>query len=91
MHDARGETTTHEYAALLVASGYDWSPRLPDISGEFSGDLLYSQTHQDPGSPVDVMGKSVTVVGIGNTGCEVACKIAAAGADKVFISARGGT
>src|SRR5262249_20119434 len=31
------------------------------------------------------------VVGIGNTGCELACEIAEAGAEAVFLSARSGT
>ncbi|MBL8555328.1 MAG: hypothetical protein JNL41_13710, partial [Phenylobacterium sp.] len=35
--------------------------------------------------------KHVVVVGIGNTGCELACEIAAAGAASVHISARSGT
>jgi cation diffusion facilitator CzcD-associated flavoprotein CzcO len=35
-------------------------------------------------------GKRVAVVGIGNTGCELACEIGAAGAEAVFLCARSG-
>ena len=47
--------------------------------------------YRDPESPEPVAGKRVVVVGIGNTGCEIACEIAKAGAEAVFLSARSGT
>lgn len=89
----RADATTSEerYDALLACTGNYWCPRLPRIPGAFGGDLFHAQSYRDPETPVPVNGQRVVVVGLGNTGCEIACEIAKAGAAAVFLSARSGT
>ena len=86
-----GSTEAREYDALMAASGYIWSPKLPAVPGEFAGEIIHAQAYRDPKTPIDLTGKSIVVVGIGNTGCEIVCEIAEAGAGSVYLSARGGT
>ncbi|MBL8555374.1 MAG: FAD-dependent oxidoreductase, partial [Phenylobacterium sp.] len=88
---ADGETRTETFDALVAASGSYWDARLPQWEGAFDGRVLHAQHYRDPTTPFDTRGKHVVVVGIGNTGCELACEIAAAGAASVHISARSGT
>ena len=79
------------YRALIAATGSYWSPRMPGIdASSFSGTLLHASRYRSPERPVSVAGRRVLVVGIGNTGCELACEMAAAGASRVFLSARSG-
>ncbi len=85
-----GQTSTERYDALLATSGSYWHPRLPEIPGELGGKLMHARQYRDPKRPFDVRGKRVVVVGIGNTGCEVACEIAQSGARAVRLSARSG-
>ncbi|MCW5758697.1 MAG: FAD-dependent oxidoreductase, partial [Phenylobacterium sp.] len=89
--DAEGRTRTERFDALVAASGNYWDARLPTWDGAFDGRILHAQAYRDPETPFDTRGKRVIVVGIGNTGCELACEIAAAGAASVHISARSGT
>lgn len=89
--DARGAARTERYDALVAATGSYWDKRTPVWPGAFSGAILHAQDYRDPTTPFDTRGKHVVVVGIGNTGCELACEIAAAGAGGVYLSARTGT
>ena len=86
----QGRERTEHYDALLACSGAYWDPRIPDIPGNFEGQTLHAQRYRDPQHPIQLAGKRVVVVGIGNTGCEIACEIAKSGADAVFLSARSG-
>lgn len=79
------------YDALVAASGYLWQPRLPEGTDRFAGTVLHAQDYIDPAGPVDLGGKSVVVVGLGNTGCELSCEIARSDAAAVHLSARSGT
>jgi len=89
LRDANGERV-EAFDALVAASGSYWDKRLPAFEGEFNGALFHAQDYRDPTTPFDTRGKHVVVVGIGNTGCELACEIAQAGAATVTISARSG-
>ncbi|MEM7412092.1 MAG: FAD-dependent oxidoreductase [Myxococcota bacterium] len=86
-----GVTEQTDYDALLACSGNTGHPRLPRIPGRFAGALFHAQEYRDPERPVSLSGKRVVVVGIGNTGCEIACEIQKAGAASVSLSARNGT
>lgn len=90
VRDAEGRTTERRYDALLACSGNYWYPNLPDVPGEFEGELIHARLYRDPKTPLAVAGRRVVVVGIGNTGCELACEIAEAGAASVQLSARSG-
>jgi dimethylaniline monooxygenase (N-oxide forming) len=88
---ANGNVAQSGYDALVACSGNYWAPRVPVIPGEFAGVQLHAQRYRDPDRPVAMRGRRVAVVGIGNTGCELACEIGAAGAEAVFLCARSGT
>ncbi len=79
------------FDGIVVASGTYWQPRCPDWARAFTGDLLHAQSYRSPREPIDLSGKNVVVVGIGNTACEVAVEIARGGAGSVTLSARSGT
>ncbi|WP_312163771.1 FAD-dependent oxidoreductase [Phenylobacterium sp.] len=86
-----GATRVEAFDALVAASGSYWDARVPNWPGAFDGAVLHAQDYRDPITPFDARGKHVVVVGIGNTGCELACELAAGGAASVHIAARGGT
>src|SRR4030095_16588975 len=86
-----GQTSESRYDAVVACSGNYWWPRMPEIPGQFEGEQIHAQQYRDPDTPVAMRGKRVVVIGIGNTGCELACEIAQAGAEAVFLSARSGT
>src|SRR5579884_4167891 len=64
-----GETRCFD--ALVVASGHHWDPRLPGFPGQFDGDALHSHHYIDPTDPLDLHGKRVLVVGIGNSAVDI--------------------
>ncbi|HVR84918.1 MAG TPA: NAD(P)-binding domain-containing protein [Planctomycetota bacterium] len=78
--------TELRYDAVLVASGHHWKPRRPAFPGRFSGKVLHAHEYRTSGG---FEGKRVLVVGIGNSGVDIACdlsKVAAA----TFLSTRRG-
>ncbi|WP_227983872.1 flavin-containing monooxygenase [Nocardia spumae] len=84
-----GETET--YDALIVCNGHHWNPRFPDYPGEFDGVLMHSHAYNDPFDPVDMRGKRVVVVGMGNSGLDIASELSQRFlAEKLFVSARRG-
>ena len=91
VRSADGSVSERDYDALVACSGCYWSPRMPSVPGDFEGELLHARHYRSPDEPVAMRGKRVVVVGIGNTGCELACEIAQGGAEAVFLSARSGT
>jgi cation diffusion facilitator CzcD-associated flavoprotein CzcO len=79
------------YDALVVAVGNLWSPHWPDLPGELDGPVLHARDYMDPRDPVDCTGRSVLVIGLGNTACELAVELSAPGvARSVFLSCRSG-
>ncbi len=91
LRDANGETTTREFDALVACSGSYWSPKIPELVGDVEGEAFHAQQYRGPEEPVSTRDRRVVVVGNGNTGCEIACEMAAAGAQSVELSARSGT
>jgi cation diffusion facilitator CzcD-associated flavoprotein CzcO len=90
LRGADGTTREERYDALLACTGSYWDPRMPDLPGIFEGEVLHTLHYRDPERPIAMQGRRVLVVGIGNTGCEIACEIAKAGAESVHLSARSG-
>ncbi len=88
---ASGDTREETYDALLACTGSYWAAKRPEVPGTFAGEAFHAQRYRDPQTPVALAGRRVVVVGTGNTGCEIACELAEAGAKSVSLSARSGT
>ena len=73
-------------SALVCCTGVTWDPRTPDVSGHFAGEIIHSVQYRDPSL---FAGKRVLIVGLGNSGADIACDAAPA-ADAAFISTRRG-
>ncbi|MEV7714063.1 NAD(P)/FAD-dependent oxidoreductase [Streptomyces sp. NPDC088270] len=73
--------------AVVVATGFNHTPRVPDWSGldTFTGDLVHASEYRNP---APYAGKDVLVVGIGNTGAEIAVDLVEGGASRVRIAVR---
>jgi cation diffusion facilitator CzcD-associated flavoprotein CzcO len=79
------------FDALVVCNGHHWDPSYPDFPGHFDGQTLHSHHYIDPTDPLDLVGKRVLVVGIGNSAVDITSELARKGvADRVFISTRSG-
>ncbi|MGK3940762.1 NAD(P)/FAD-dependent oxidoreductase [Streptomyces caeruleatus] len=74
-------------AAVVVATGYNHTPLLPDWPGreEYKGELLHAGEYRNP---APWAGRDVLVVGVGNTGAEIAVDLAEGGASRVRLSVR---
>jgi hypothetical protein len=84
---------TRSYTDLVVANGHHWSPRFPDWADHdaFAGDLLHSHAYVNPFEPVEIRGKTVIVVGMGNSGMDLASELSSPWmAKKLYVSARRG-
>jgi hypothetical protein len=57
------------FDGVLVANGHLWSPKVPNVPGEFAGTALHSSEFANVG---DLQGSRVLVVGAGNSGCDLA-------------------
>ncbi|WP_078857323.1 NAD(P)/FAD-dependent oxidoreductase [Streptomyces sp. NBRC 109706] len=74
-------------SAVVVATGFNHTPRLPDWPGAdgFDGELLHARSYREP-SPY--AGRDVLVVGVGNTGAEIAAELSGSGTGRVWLSVR---
>ncbi|WP_435283305.1 flavin-containing monooxygenase [Streptomyces koelreuteriae] len=74
-------------SAVVIATGYNHTPRLPDWPGResFTGEFLHAGEYRD-GTPY--AGRDVLVVGIGNTGAEIAVDLVESGASRVRLAVR---
>ncbi len=72
---------------VVVATGHNHTPYIPSWTGRntFTGDLLHASAYRnaDP-----YKGKDVLVVGVGNTGAEIAVDLAEGGAGRVRLAVR---
>ncbi|MFG3528926.1 flavin-containing monooxygenase [Streptomyces sp. NPDC047917] len=73
--------------AVVVATGFNHTPRVPDWPGldTFTGDLVHACDYRNP---APYAGRDVLVVGIGNTGAELAVDLVEGGASRVRIAVR---
>lgn len=81
-----GERRTETYGAVLVANGHHWCPHRPEFPGRFDGEEIHSHDYE---SPEMLQDRRVLVVGVGNSGVDIACE-AARFAEKTFLSTRRG-
>ncbi|MEU7334994.1 NAD(P)/FAD-dependent oxidoreductase [Streptomyces sp. NPDC007074] len=74
-------------SAVVVATGTNHTPRLPDWPGRdaYSGELLHAGAYREP---APYAGRDVLVVGIGNTGAEIAVDLVEGGAGRVRLAVR---
>jgi cation diffusion facilitator CzcD-associated flavoprotein CzcO len=82
--------STERYGAVMVANGHHWDPRWPEPAfpgaDKFEGEQLHAHEYREP----DVLvGKRVLVLGIGNSGVDIAVESSRI-ADKTFVSTRRG-
>ncbi|HZA57970.1 MAG TPA: NAD(P)-binding domain-containing protein [Solirubrobacterales bacterium] len=83
--------SNEEFDLLIVGNGHHWDPRYPDFPGSFHGETLHSHHYIDPTDPMDLRGKRVLVVGIGNSAVDIVSELSRKGvAEKVFLSTRSG-
>ncbi|MEV0317070.1 flavin-containing monooxygenase [Streptomyces sp. NPDC050658] len=74
-------------SAVVVATGYNHTPRTPDWPGRdtYTGEFLHASAYRAPGP---YAGKDVLVVGVGNTGAEIAVDLVEGGAARVRLAVR---
>jgi cation diffusion facilitator CzcD-associated flavoprotein CzcO len=84
-----GEVKRHD--TVVVANGHHWSPNWPDFPGTFDGVQIHSHQYRTPFEPVDMVGKRIVVVGLGNSAVDIASELAQRPiAQKLFVAARRG-
>ncbi|MGW1225396.1 flavin-containing monooxygenase [Streptomyces sp. NPDC002530] len=73
--------------AVVVATGFNHTPRIPDWPGRsgFTGELVHASAYRNP---APYAGKDVLVVGVGNTGAEIAVDLVEGGAGRVRLAVR---
>jgi dimethylaniline monooxygenase (N-oxide forming) len=81
---ANGEVVTCR--AVLVANGHHSHPRVPALPGAFDGTVFHSSAYRNPTVFAD---RDVLVVGVGNSGMDIACD-AAKLARRVLLATRHG-
>lgn len=82
---------TRAYDVLIVANGHHWDQRVPTYPGSFDGPHFHSHQYRDPFDPVDMRGKNVVVVGMGNSAMDIASELSQRPICKnLFVSARRG-
>ncbi|MFI8168012.1 flavin-containing monooxygenase [Streptomyces sp. NPDC085931] len=74
-------------AAVVVATGFNHTPRVPDWPGRaaYPGEFLHASRYRN-GEPY--AGRDVLVVGVGNTGAEIAVDLVESGAARVRLAVR---
>ncbi len=81
-----GSERTSSFRAVVVANGHHWSANTPDTDPAFNGDVLHAQQYR---TPEPFIGRDVVVVGVGNTGVDIASELTWH-ASSVTLSARSG-
>ena len=73
--------------AVVVATGHNHTPHMPSWPGldSYTGELLHASEYRNAGP---YAGKDVLVVGVGNTGAEIAVDLAEGGAARVRLAIR---
>ncbi|MBV2357742.1 NAD(P)/FAD-dependent oxidoreductase [Streptomyces sp. J2-1] len=85
LHASGGRELTG--SAVVVATGFNHTPRVPDWPGreEFPGEFLHASAYR---GPAPYAGRDVLVVGVGNTGAEIAVDLVEGGAARVRLAVR---
>ena len=83
-----GADETRRYRAVVVAAGHHWDARIPELRGEFGGQVIHSREYRTPSDPIELAGRRVLVVGIGNSACDITCEVARVAAQTVLSTRR---
>ncbi|MFF9046957.1 flavin-containing monooxygenase [Streptomyces parvulus] len=85
LHASGGRELTG--SAVVVATGYNHTPRVPDWPGRaaYTGEFRHAAEYRDA---APYAGRDVLVVGVGNTGAEIAVDLVEGGASRVRLSVR---
>lgn len=85
LHASGGRELTG--AAVVVATGYNHTPYVPDWPGRdtYTGELRHAAEYRNAAPHA---GRDVLVVGVGNTGAEIAVDLVEGGAARVRLSVR---
>jgi putative flavoprotein involved in K+ transport len=85
LHASGGRQLTG--SAVVVATGFNHTPRVPDWPGlsEYDGEFLHAGAYRNA---EPYTGRDVLVVGIGNTGAEIAVDLVEGGAARVRLAVR---
>ncbi len=79
------------FDALLVCNGHHWDPRWPSFPGTFDGPQIHSHDYVDPSDPLDMKGRRVLVVGIGNSAVDIVSELGRKTmCEVVYLSTRSG-
>ena len=71
--DQRGQT--RQFDLLVIGNGHHWDARYPDFPGEFTGETIHSHHYIDPQTPLNLTGKRILVVGIGNSAADITVEL----------------
>lgn len=77
---------SRSYRGVICCSGMNWNPIEPKLPGQFDGEVRHSVSYR---SAKEFEGKRVLIVGLGNTGADIACD-AARTAAATYVSIRRG-
>lgn len=81
-----GTKETNTYTTVLVCNGHHWKPKTPDFTGDFDGEIMHSRDYRHPHRYKD---KNVLILGVGNSGVDIACDVAPVAARTCLASRRG--
>lgn len=87
-HVTAGGRAPERFDAVVAATGNLWDPVWPTLPGRFDGPTLHAKDYRDATRPLDLRGRRVLVVGLGNSGCEIAAELARDA--EVLLAARSG-
>ncbi len=81
-----GTKETKNYTAVLVCNGHHWHPKMPLFGGDFNGETMHSRDYRHPNN---FKNKNVLILGVGNSGVDIACDVAPV-ATRTFLASRRG-
>jgi hypothetical protein len=81
--------SVREFDLLVVGNGHHWDARMPDFPGTFTGQVIHSHHYIDPHTPLELTGKRILVVGIGNSAADITVELSSKSLDnEVTLSTR---
>ncbi|MCF8610242.1 NAD(P)-binding domain-containing protein [Gordonia sp. HY285] len=85
----KGET--RRFDLLVVGNGHHWDARMADFPGTFTGESIHAHHYVDPQEPLDLHGKRILVVGLGNSAADIAVELSSKSLQNdVTLSTRSG-